>query len=231
MAEAIAGVESDPSIPPKLRASIVKSLKQAQRGDLSNLGDLAKLAEGFGDDLKDSIQDEVEQALRDAGIDVDIDLSGKRGSFSIDLNGKGKAGRGKTKGVQAWKWNWNDDDDDDDVASPFDDDRLDWLKGTPFAPGGRGSSAVLDQLDLDDVQLDAAKLAALSKIAGDEEKVTKPAQRKVEELGRQLTVAVAADNPNQAEIDRLVDAITAEEARIRKARLAAMTQSRKLLGK
>ena len=35
---------------------------------------------------------------------------------------------------------------------------------------------------------------------------------------------------SQAEIDRLVDAITAEEAKIRKARLAALTQSRKVIG-
>ena len=42
---------------------------------------------------------------------------------------------------------------------------------------------------------------------------------------------VGGADPNQAEIDRLVDAITAEEAKIRKARLGALTQSRKVIGK
>ena len=81
------------------------------------------------------------------------------------------------------------------------------------------------------MQLDAGKIAALEKIAADEEKATRPAQKRVTELGRQLKRVVGGADPNQAEIDRLVDAITAEEAKIRKARLAALTQSRKVIGK
>ena len=114
--------------------------------------------------------------------------------------------------------------------SPFGSDVPD-----PPAPPGFGDFDLDLDLDLDfdadDVQLDAGKITALQKIAADEEKATRPAQREVERLGKQLRTVVSGPNPNQAEIDRLVDSITAEEAKIRKARLGALTQTRKVLGK
>lgn len=221
--EAIAEITSNKHIPAAMRDQLLKTLKQArQSGDVTDLAGLADLARGtWGKDLRKQIEKEVEEALRDAGIDAK--LSGKGNGFRIDLG----------KGGNSWSWDWNDDDDD---ASPFDDPDLAWL---PFyTPGSTPPSGFgpdprdLDlDLDLDDVQLDAGKIAALEKISADERKVTEPAQRKVEELGRQLQRVVGGANPNQAEIDRLVDAITAEEARIRKARLGALTQARKVVGK
>ncbi len=173
------------------------------------------------------INGEIERALKQAGKRGNVRI-GKRG-VTIDLSDDD----------HQWSWSW------DDQASPFDDPNLDWLKGTPFAPDDDFDipdppdppdfddlDLDLDlDLDVDDVQLDAGKIAALEKIAADEEKATRPAQQKVVELGRQLKKVVGGADPNQAEIDRLVDAITAEEAKIRKARLGALTQSRKVIGK
>jgi hypothetical protein len=247
--QAIAEVEGNPDIPKQLRDGILKTLKEArQSGDPRDLTRLADLARGgWGDELRKAIEDQVEDALKDAGIDAD--LSARGGSFKIDL---GKGGR-------SWAWNWNHDDDDDDddgfdldldlddldfdfdvdLGSPFDDPTMGWMKKVPFLPWavGPGSPDVPDvpdlpDLDLDDLDdLDAGKIAALEKIAADERKLTEPAQRKVAELGLQLKRVVGGPNPNQAEIDRLVDAITAEEAKIRKARLGALTQTRKVVGK
>jgi hypothetical protein len=173
------------------------------------------------------IDDQIERALKQAGKHGKVRIG--RGGVAIDLSDLD----------HQWSWSWGDD------ASPFDDPDLDWLKGLPFGPPDDDLDLPdppdppdppdfddfdLD-LDLDDVQLDPTKTAALEKIAAAEEQATRPAQKKVEELGRQLKKVVSGPDPNQAEIDRLVDAITAEEAKIRKARLGALTQSRKVIGK
>jgi hypothetical protein len=102
--QAIAEVEGNPDIPKQLRDGILKTLKEArQSGDPRDLTRLADLARGgWGDELRKAIEDQVEDALKDAGIDAD--LSARGGSFKIDL---GKGGR-------SWAWNWNHDDDDDD---------------------------------------------------------------------------------------------------------------------
>jgi hypothetical protein len=95
------------------------------------------------------------------------------------------------------------------------------------------TSPDLPDLDLDDLDdLDAGKIAALEKIAADERKLTEPAQRKVAELGLQLKRVVGGPQPQSGPRSiALVDAITAEEAKIRKARLGALTQTRKVVGK
>ena len=215
-------------IPDAIKTRILDSLKRAQAsGNPADLVDLSQLGNLRGlDDLGDRINDEIERAFKQAGKRGNVRI-GKRG-VSIDLSDDD----------HQWSWSW-----DDDAASPFDDPNLDWLKGTPFGPPGDDDPDLdipdppdppdFDDLDidLDDVQLDAGKIAALEKIAADEEKATRPAQKRVTELGRQLKRVVGGADPNQAEIDRLVDAITAEEAKIRKARLAALTQSRKVIGK
>ncbi|MBK9033799.1 MAG: hypothetical protein IPL61_21455 [Myxococcales bacterium] len=217
LAETIAELEGNDDIPPSIKARILKSLKKAQSsGNPSDLIDLSDL-NGLGADLSDKITDEVERALKQAGKDAKIRIH--KGGVRIDLGG------------DPWAPGAH--------SSPFDDPDLGWLRGLPFGPfGGDVDAPDLDldlDLDLDfdpdDVQLDPAKVTALEKIAADEDKITEPAQKKVVELGRQLKKVVAGANPNQAEIDRLVDAITAEEAKIRKARLGALTQTRKVIGK
>ena len=226
---AIRDIEREDDIPDAIKARILGSLKRAQAsGDPSDLVDLSQLGNLRGlDDLGDMINGEIERALKQAGKRGNVRI-GKRG-VTIDLSDDD----------HQWSWSW------DDQASPFDDPNLDWLKGTPFAPDDDFDipdppdppdfddlDLDLDlDLDVDDVQLDAGKIAALEKIAADEEKATRPAQQKVVELGRQLKKVVGGADPNQAEIDHLVDAITAEEAKIRKARLGALTQSRKVIGK
>ncbi|MBL8620707.1 MAG: hypothetical protein JNK64_05360 [Myxococcales bacterium] len=229
IAEAIRDIEGEDGIPDAIKARILDSLKRAQAsGNPGDLADLSQLGNLRGlDDLGDMINGEIERALKQAGKHGNVRI-GKRG-VTIDLSDDD----------HQWSWSW-----DDDQASPFDDPNLGWLKGTPFAPGDDDFDIPdppdppdfddLDvdlDIDLDDVQLDAGKIAALEKIAADEEKATRPAQKKVVELGRQLKKVVGGADPNQAEIDRLVDAITAEEAKIRKARLGALTQSRKVIGK
>lgn len=215
----IAELEDNDDIPPSIKARILKSLKKAQSsGDPQDLIDLSDL-NGLGADLSDKITDEVERALKQAGKAAKIRI--RKGGVHIDLGG------------DPWAPGAH--------SSPFDDPDLGWLRGLPFGPfSGDVDPPDLDlDLDLDfdldfdpdDVQLDPAKVTALEKIAADEDKITGPAQKKVVELGRQLKKVVAGANPNQAEIDRLVDAITAEEAKIRKARLGALTQTRKVIGK
>ncbi len=277
LAEGIAEVESNDSLPPAIKARILKSLRKAQRsGDPRDLADLSD-ASGWSKDLSDAVEAEIGKALGNAGMrggvrigrglnvriggddDDDDDDDGDEGLEEleelealddIDIDdamadadrARDRAARARDRAARARDRAARDRDhwdDRQDFGSPFDNPDLGWLENIPFASGalsGGGSDPGLDldldiHIDLDDLHLDRGKLAQLDRIASEEHAATDAAERKVKELGRKLQQTVAGPNPNEAEIDRLVDAITAEESRIRKARLGALVRTRKLLGK
>lgn len=239
--EAIAELEDDDDMPAAIKRRVLDSLKKARAsgnpGDLVDLMDL----DGLGADLSAQINDDVQRAMEEARRAGDEARRAMDEARRAAARGHGRVTIDPGSG-DPWSWSWDDD------ASPFDDPDMDWLRGVPFSPFGPDVPSPPDppdfddmdldldldldlDFDVDDVQLDAGKITALQKIAADEEKATRPAQREVERLGKQLRRVVSGPNPNQAEIDRLVDSITAEEAKIRKARLGALTQTRKVLGK
>jgi hypothetical protein len=248
--QAIAEVEGNPDIPKQLRDGILKTLKEArQSGDPRDLTRLADLARGgWGDELRKAIEDQVEDALKDAGIDAD--LSARGGSFKIDL---GKGGR-------SWAWNWNHDDDDDDddgfdldldlddldfdfdvdLGSPFDDPTMGWMKKVPFLPWAVGPGSPPTSPTSPTCPTSTSTTSTLSTPARSPRSrrsrptsASSPSRRSARSPSWASSSSAwsVAPNPNQAEIDRLVDAITAEEAKIRKARLGALTQTRKVVGK
>lgn len=232
--EAIAELEDEDDMPEAIKRRVIDSLKKARAS--GNPGDLIDLS-GLGADLSAQVNDEVQRAVDEARRAGDEARRAMDEARRAGARHRGNVTIDPGNGGDPWSWSWDDD------ASPFDDPGMDWLRGVPFSPFGDDVDPPdppdfddfdldLDlDFDVDDVQLDAGKIVALQKIAADEDKATRPAQREVERLGKQLRKVVSGPNPNQAEIDRLVDSITAEEAKIRKARLGALTQTRKVLGK
>jgi len=260
LAESIAEIESDDDIPAPIKARILKAMRKAHKSgdprDLAELGDPSQ----WGADLSATIEAEINESLRKAGVsgdDSDSDSDDSADSDSADWDPRADAARAAADRARAaadraraqsranrdpWAPRPFDDsqdlaspfDDSQDFASPFDDPKLDWLGSIPYAQGalpGGGADLQIDlDLDLNDLRLDSGKLAELDRIASDEQSATAPAEREVKKLGRQLQQTVSGHNPNEAEVGRLVDAITAEEGRIRKARLSALIRTRKLLG-
>ena len=82
---ALAQIDGDPHIPAKLKAKIkaklAKTMAKLAKGEITDLEDFGAAMEAFGeemadfgDELEEEIKTEVERALRDQGIDIDVDL-------------------------------------------------------------------------------------------------------------------------------------------------------------
>ncbi len=238
---AMAEIDRNPDIPPKIRARVLKSLAKIEKSNLrdlsqlgATLGELRSELEGLTEDIiadeVPDIQREVERAMRSAGID------------EADEPDEAEA------------------PDDEDQGAGHDDP---WARGPvtvipptppvppvppvpavgpsrPVAPRppappsvAPGGFVALDDLeidiDLDDVQVTPSQNRDLRRIASDERAASEPARTKIRALSAELRAAVDRVDVDEADVSRLVDAITSEEANVRKARLLALTRARKVL--
>lgn len=241
ISRAMAELEANPDIPPKVRAKVLKALGKLQRTDVT---DLAKLGdalrgmtdelEGLTDQLEDlpDIQGEIDRALRSAG------LHGGHGAIVIGSDDDSDL---------------DDLDIDVDVDLALDDQTGAWtvppVPPAPPAPpappvvGRHGVQApmaddadpldALDDLevdiDLDDVKVSPDQGKKLREILKVERDARVAAASRIEDLSRDLKTALADVNVDESRIKDLVGQITDEEARIRTARLVAMVKTRKIL--
>jgi hypothetical protein len=121
-------------------------------------------------------------------------------SFSVNINGD------------------DDDDDDDDIGSidtpdvdADDDDMKDAIK------------------DLRDMALKPAQKDKINKLRADSDKAVGAAKKQMDDLSQKLQTALGNPAVTDAEIARLVDQISAQEATIRKSRIQAWAQARREL--
>jgi hypothetical protein len=84
-------------------------------------------------------------------------------------------------------------------------------------------------IDIDDLSLGADQIEQLHLIFEAEEDVLEPSREKLADLSDDLRDALEDPDASEAEIGRMVDAISAEEATIRKAQILAWVKSRKVL--
>lgn len=151
--------------------------------------------------------EEIEQAME--GLDKDLEKLGK--DFGKDF-GKNW---GKNFNVNIGK---DDDDDDDDLGAidtpdvdADDDDMKDAIK------------------DLRDMALKPDQKAKINKLRADSDKTVGAAKKQMDDLSQKLQTALGSPTVTDAEIGRLVDQISAQEAVIRKARILAWAQARRVL--
>ena len=223
---ALAEIEHNPHIPAHLKGKLKVKLGKLRDADLDDLIEMAgemeefgREMEAWGDELSEEIEQEVEQALRDSKLEYKFKAKGKDFDFDFDF----------------------DDDDDDDA----DDDAFDPWQGTaPTAPRGPGRTGrmpapppIIDfgdtdfalDVDIDDLQLTSGQRAELKRIHGAEQAATAPAERRIDQLSRELRGELESDDTTDAEINRLVDEISHQESVVRKARLSSLVKTRKLL--
>ncbi len=219
---ALTEIDGNPHVPPALKAKLKQQLAKLRDADLDDLVDMAGNMAGdmdefgrqmdrWGEQLEKSVERDVAKALRDSGIE-DMD-------FDFDF-----------------------DHDDDADAPDVDDDP--WAPGPPSGRHGRmpphppQPPMVLDfgddfsfdfDLDLDDLQLTPAQRTDLKRIAAQQKAAVAPATKRIHELSRELRGELADDDTDAAEVDRLVDEISRQESTVRKARLGALTRTRRLL--
>jgi len=84
-------------------------------------------------------------------------------------------------------------------------------------------------VDIADLKLTAGQRADLKRIATEEKAALVAAKKKLHELSRELRGELADDDTDEAEVNRLVDEISTQEGKVRKARLTALTRTRKIL--
>ena len=189
----------------KVRASVDKRLKNISVTDLDQL---EKEMEAMGE--------EIEAAMD--GLDKDLEKLG-------DKIGKDVAKQlGKDFGKK-WGKNFNvnigndDDDDDDDAIGSVDvpdvddddDDMKDAIK------------------DLRDLALDKAQKDQINKLRAESDQKVAAAKKQLDEMSQKLQTALGNPATSDADISRMVDQISAQEATIRKARIVAWAQARRLL--
>lgn len=152
--------------------------------------------------------EEIEQAME--GLDKDLDKLGK--DMGKDF-GK-KFGKDWNK-----SWKWNDDDDDDDDIGSIDTPDVD-------ADDEDMKEAIKD---LRDMALKPDQKDKINKLRTDSDNSVRSAKKQMDDLSQKLQTALGNPAVTDAEIARLVDQISAQEATIRKSRIQAWAQARRVL--
>ncbi|MFN0253147.1 MAG: Spy/CpxP family protein refolding chaperone [Kofleriaceae bacterium] len=164
------------------------------------LTDLAKL-----DDELEEMGEEIEEALEGLGDDLDAlgDAFGK--NFKFDIS----------------KLHIDHDDDNDDDNHDI-----------PSAPdvGDADDDDMRDAInDLKDLALNPQQRDQITKLRSDSDKQVAASKQQIDELSTKLHTALGNSAVTDAEIGKLVDQISGHEAAMRKARIVAWAQARRML--
>jgi hypothetical protein len=201
LATALKSVQN-PGVPPEVRTKLeqrLKKLREKLKKKLSKI-DINNL-DDLGDQLGD-IGDEIGAEMDQFGSDMDA----WGDKFGKDLEKQIKS-RLAARGIHA------DDDDDDDIPSPDvddDDDLADAVR------------------DLGDLSLRPDQRAAITKLRADSDKQVATAKQALDAASDHLKKLLET-GAGEADVARAIDAVTAQEAAIRKARILAWLNARKIL--
>jgi hypothetical protein len=197
----------NPSVPPEVRAKVEARLKKLREKlkkklvkiDVKDLGDL-------GDELGD-IGDEIGDEMDDFGSDMDA-WGEKFGKDIQKQVQKQLAARGiHTDDDQ------DDSDNDTDIPSPDvddDDDLADAVR------------------DMGDLKLSAAQHAAIAKLRTDSDRQVEAAKKALDVASDNLK-KLLENGAGEAEVSRAIDAVSQQEAAIRKARILTWLNARRIL--
>jgi hypothetical protein len=229
---ALQQVASDPNIPPKVRDKLTKHLEKIRgkvKAKLSHLDakDMDQLGEELGQ-LGDEIGEEME------GVGSDMDQMGKDMDAWGKQFGKNMGQWGKQMGKNMGQWgkqmgkNWNmqhgpgpmvmngqDDDNDDDADMPDMPD-----------PDDVDDATVRD---LGDLSLSQPQRDQLKKLRTESDAKVAQAKRDLEKASDMLEKQLQNPNASDADISRSIDTVAQQEAAIRKARILAWVNARRML--
>ncbi len=209
MEAAIDAVKDNPSIPKDVRDTLTKRLSSIKTKVGKRVGGL---------DLSD--MDKFEDEMEKLGEEIEKEME----AFEKEME---KLGPAIEKDVAA-KLKKLGVDSDFDFDFDFDHDH----HGIPMAPGvtidpDDDLAEALD--DLKDLALKPAQRDAISKLRVDSDRTVATAKKQLDDLSGKLETALASSATTDADIGKLVDQISAQEAAIRKSRLVAWAQARRVL--
>ena len=212
-------VRNNPNIPKDLRDKIfsridkVKGIvdKRVKNLKVSDLDRLEEELEEMGQELEGAMEG-LEEDLEKLGVKLGKDFAGKlgKGKIKIDL--------GKQKHLP-------DLDDVDDDVDDVDDD----VDSIPMSPNVDDDDMRDAIGDLKDLALSPNQKDRISKLAADSDRNVAEAKRQLDAKSDQLEAALADSKTSDSAIARMVDEISSHEAQIRKARLLAWVNARRVL--
>lgn len=194
---------NNPGVPPEVRAKVeehLKKLRERLKKKLTKI-DVKDLGD-LGDQLGD-IGDEIGDEMDQFGSDMDSwgDKFGKDIQKQVQ------------KQLAAHGIHADDDDDDNDIPSPDvddDDDLADAVR------------------DLGDLKLKPDQRTAIAKLRTDSDKQVEAAKKALDGASENLKKLLET-GAGEAEVGRAIDAVSQQEAAIRKARILAWVNARKIL--
>ena len=202
-------IKNNQAIPKDVRDKVVARLDKVRATVDKRLANLKITDMDQLESEMEKMGEEIEQAME--GLDKDLDKIGK------DLGKDFEKKFGKDFGKN-FNWNGNDNDDDDDMGSidtpdvdADDDDMKEAIK------------------DLRDMALKPDQKDKINKLRTDSDNSVRTAKKQMDDLSQKLQTALGNAAVTDAEISRLVDQISAQEATIRKSRIQAWAQARRVL--
>jgi hypothetical protein len=198
-----------PGVPPEVRKKVEERLtkirekvkKKLAKIDANNLDEL-------GDQLGE-LGDEIGEEMDQFGEDMDAwgDKFGKDMAKKMEKQFAGK-------GVHVHVDNDDDDDNDNDMSPPDVDDDRD-----------------LDDAvrDLGDLHLSLDERATISQLRADTDKQVAAAKHSLDAASDKLKKLLDNPKSNEVEVANAIDAVSQQEAAIRKARIVAWVKARNIL--
>jgi len=219
-----------------------KHMKEARQEVKEQLAEARRQLENAP--LPDGMREKIDQRMGKAG-------SGDMSSFEAEMEAMGAEIEAEMEGMaeefedfgKGWE-DWAKKFDGQDFDFDFDFDPhaavpMPPVPPVPPVPPAAPSAGIpgvdLDLGDLDividlpDLGLDADQVEQLQSIFESEQDVLEPAREELQELSDDLREALEDPGASEAEIGRMVDAISDREAKIRKAQVLAWVKSRKIL--
>jgi hypothetical protein len=212
-------LRNNPNIPRDVRDKLLARLDKAsaivdKRLSRIKVDDLDQLGEEM-----EAMGEELEKAME--GLEKDMEKLGDKLGKDLSLQlGKDFGKNFGPKGDFDFKFNFgNDDDDDDDIAA------------IPMSPDlDADDDDLRDAIgDLKDLALKPAQKAQITKLRTDSDRTVAAAKQQLDAASDRLEEALGNPRSSDADIARYVDQISAHEAAIRKARILAWVNARRVL--
>ncbi len=217
---ALAKVAAEKNLPPEVREKLMKRLtkmrdKLGKKLDKLDVTDMDQLGEQLGD-MGEEISQEME------GFSDEMEKWGDQYGKDFAKNFKFKWNKDPHGKINGHLHAQADDDDDDDSA----DDDADVSVPDPSDDDDDIKDAIKD---LGDLALKPGQRDAIGKLRSDSDKQVATAKKELDRQSDALKGLLANPSASDADVARAVDAVSSQEAAIRKARLLAWVDARRML--